>query len=60
MVLVPNPVMETVVPVMVATLGLLLVYENAPVLLLVGAVIWNGAALDTLVISGKLEIVGGG
>ena len=39
MVLVPNPVMVTVVPVIVATLVLLLVYENVPVLLLVGGVI---------------------
>ena len=60
MVLVPNPVIVTVVPEMVATLALLLVYENSPVLLLVGAVSWNGAALDTLVMFGKLERVDGG
>jgi hypothetical protein len=52
--------MVTVVPAMVATLALLLVYENAPVLLLVGAVIWKGAALLTLVMLGKLEKVGVG
>ena len=59
-VLVPNPVIVTVVPEMVATLALLLVYENAPVLLLVGGVIWNGAAVVGFVISVKLDRVGGG
>ena len=59
-VLVPNPVIVTMVPEMVATLALLLVYENAPVLLLVGGVIWNGAAVVAFVISVKLDRVGGG
>ena len=59
-VLVPNPVIVTVVPEMVATLALLLVYENAPVLLLVGGVIWNGGTDVTLKIFGKLERVGAG
>lgn len=60
MVLVPNPRIVTMSPAIVATLELLLVYVNAPVLLLVGGVSWNGAAVVTFVMFGKFERVGGG
>jgi hypothetical protein len=45
-------------PETVATFKLLLVYENVPLLLDVGAVIVNAASPTTFVKSGKFVIVG--
>jgi hypothetical protein len=55
---VPIPTTVMVFPLTVAIAGLLLVYVNAPVLLLVGAVIVNGASPKVFGGIEKLVIVG--
>jgi hypothetical protein len=55
---VPTPTIVIVLPTIVATLVLLLVYVNAPVLLLVGAVIVTGEAPTTCAGILKFESVG--
>ena len=60
MVVLPPPTIVTVEPLIVATAVLLLVYEKAPVLLLVGAVKAKAASPKTLAGTVKLVMVGDG
>ncbi len=56
----PAPTSVTVVPLTVATAKLLLVYVNAPLLLVVGAVSSNDASPNTLAGTEKLDRIGVG
>jgi hypothetical protein len=58
MVELPNPMMVTTFPTIVATAVFELVYVNAPVLFVVGATIVNGASPYTFVIGLKFANMG--